>query len=323
MDPSSPEPWLFQPPAAASAAWPDDPLPRARPARRIPDHPLISALFAALMAAGPSAAACGWRGVGSGARNLQRNGAWRTEICLEAGAQDDAWRALASISPLSLDLLAILLSRPDDGAQHGGVRLIRTTEVLEEKGCRRFGDERLALQRQLAAEVQALRRLTAEPGGPLLFNLTPLESSEVAFLYEPGPWLEALFREGSTRALPSRVFRFDHRANRGADVLAKKLAISLTLSLGEHAAAAPRSVRSLLQQVGLAPTGLATRQGRGGRLADRFDEALLRLQEHGLFQVRYRGADPERTKGWVRRWLASHVVITRLEGFMDGPQPGR
>lgn len=322
MDASIPEPWRFRPPRAAWEA-PDDPVSSGRLPRRIPDDPLISALFAALMAAGPSAAVCGWRGVGSGARNLQRNGAWRTEICLEAGSQDDAWRALARISPLSLDLLAILLSRPVDGAQHGGVRLIRATEVLEEKGCRRFGDERLALERQLAVEVEALRRLTAAPGGPLLFKLTPLESSEVAFLHEPGAWLEALFRERPTRALPPRVFRYDHRANRGADVLAKKLAITLTLSVDADPAAAARSVRSLLQQVGLARTDLATRQGRGGRLADRFDEALLRLQEHGLFQVRYRGADPERTKGWVRRWLASRVVITRLEGLLDGPRPGQ
>jgi hypothetical protein len=283
----------------------------APPGRCLPDHPLVLALFAALMAAGPEAASSGWRGVGSDARNVQRLGSARIEICLEAATPEAAWAALAAVTPLSLDLLAIRLSRPEAG-HPAAPRLIRASEVLRQKGCRRFGDERLALQRQLGREAQTLRRLTAEPGGPLLFELSPLETPEVAFLYQPGPWLAALFRTQPTQLLPPNVFRFDHRANRGADVLAKKLAITLALSMSEGAPKAARSVRSLLRQIGATRADLATREGRGGRLVDRFDEALLRLEEQGLFRARYRGPEGERLKGCVRRWLASQVVITRM-----------
>jgi hypothetical protein len=164
--------------------------------------------------------------------------------------------------------------------------------------------------------MQILRRISSGRYGELLFKLSPNDAGGCDFVYEPGAWLNTLLQSAPPQLLDARVLRFDHRANRGADVLAKKLAVHLTCSTAGRGSAV-RTVRSLLQSAGVPKEALASRRGRGGRLADRFDEAVLRLQEHGLFQLRYRrrpsaGPADDRVKGWVRRWLDTAVVIRRL-----------
>jgi hypothetical protein len=303
-------------PAVLPAAWAGDLTPSLEVAAlRLPNHAVVSALFGAMMAAGPNARDCGWRASGQSVSNVQRIGLNWLEIRLEATHEDDAWRALRAVSPLCVDVLALLLSGPSDGGR-AGVRLIRAADVLDAKGYRRWGDERRGLERQLASEMLILRRLSAGPTGELLFKLSPLDSGGCDFVYEPGAWLNTLLETAPSQLLDTRVLRFDHRANRGADVLAKKLAVHLTCSTAGRGSAV-RTVRSLLQSAGVPREDLASRRGRGGRLVDRFDEAVLRLQEHGLFQLRYRGrpaanVSADRVKGWVRGWLDTTVVIRRL-----------
>ncbi|WP_207801850.1 hypothetical protein [Phenylobacterium hankyongense] len=302
--------------AALAAPWAGDLTPRPEAAAlRLPNHAVVSALFGAMMAAGPNAGDCGWRTAGQSVSNVQRIGLSWLEVRLEAAHVDDAWLALRGVSPLCVDVLALLMSGPSEGGP-AGVRLIRAADILEAKGYRRWGDERRGLERQLACEMLILRRLSAGLAGELLFKLSPLDAGGCDFVYEPGAWLNTLLQSAPPQFLDARILRFDHRANRGADVLAKKLAVHLTCSTAARGSAV-RTVRSLLQSAGVPRQDLASRRGRGGRLVDRFDEAVLRLQEHGLFQLRYRGrpstgAPADRVKGWVREWLDTEMAIRRL-----------
>jgi hypothetical protein len=106
-----------------------------------------------------------------------------------------------------------------------------------------------------------------------------------------------------------RLLQFDHRLNRGADVLAKKIGLYFSLA-GAGSRPVVRSVGAVLKAVG---AFAELRQGRSGRLADRFEEAVLRLGERGVFAVGYKTAWPrslldERVKGWVRRWLEAELT---------------
>jgi hypothetical protein len=298
---------------AAGPARGDDVAGALAPRRQLPNAPLVRAIFGALMAAGPQARAAGWRGAGRCVANHQRVGGRAFELRLDAASQEEAWRVVCGVTPLSLDLLTLLLARPDGGLLRA--RVIGARDLLEAKGYRRYGGERRAVERQLAGDLDALRRLELGTQGQRLFHLAPIEYGRCEFIYEPSAWLQDLALSAPMLSVPERILRYDHRSNRGADVLAKKLAIYLSLSVTEQGAVV-RRVRSMLQAVGVPPHPAVSRGGRGGRLADRFDEALLRLQDHGLFAVRYRGGGAatsgvDRVKGWLNRWLEMEMVIAR------------
>lgn len=285
---------------------------RPRPAFAVPDHPLVRAIAGALMASGPNAADCGWRSAGGGLVIVQRPGLDWVQVRLEAGSDLDAARAMAQLSPLCLDAIVPLLA-DDPGQGRGRSRIIRASAILEAKGCRRWGDERRALERQVGRELQVLRRLSCGAAGPLLFDLTPIGDSGCEFIYQPGAWLLALRAASPVRFVDAAILHLDHRANRGADVLAKKLALHLALSSAARACSV-RTVRSLLAAVGCARSDLDPARARRGRLADRFEEAVLRLAEHRLFEIRPRnGCDGDwvsaRAKGWVDQWLNRQVLI--------------
>lgn len=292
--------------------------------RELPNAPLVRAIFGALMAAGPQARAAGWRGAGRGVVNLQRVGLRGFELRLDATSQEEAWRVVCGVTPLALDLLTLLLAQPGGPLR---ARVIGARDLLEAKGYRRYGGERRAVERQLAWDLDALRRLELGAGGERLFRLSPIEYGRCDFIYEPSAWLQDLAGAAPMQPIPERILRYDHRSNRGADVLAKKLAIYLSLSVAGQAVVV-RRVRSMLQAVGVPPDPLIARGGRGGRLADRFDEALLRLQDHGLFAVRYRGDGTatngvDRVKGWLNRWLEMEMVIARSPQALPDREPIR
>lgn len=285
---------------------------RASPdALQLPDLPLVRATFAALMAAGPGALERGWRLGPQGASYTKRVGAEQVSLRLEATSADDAARVLAGLSPLALDALAMLMAMGPPGAP-AQTRIVRVSDVVQAKGCRRWGDERRSLVQRLSETFQALRRLSAGSGG-LLFDLTPIDAEQEAFVYQPGAWLRG--GAPARRDLDARLLQLDHRRNRGADVLAKKLGIHFSLLVPGEAPVV-RQVAAVLRAIGAADPDLASRRGRGGRLAERFDEALLRLHEQDLFAVRYRGGDgavwgEDRGKGRVKRWAAADLVIRR------------
>lgn len=298
-------------------AWPLAMRSGAPDALQLPDLPLTRAIFTALMAAGPGALDRGWRLGPQGASYTKRVGAEQVSVRLEATSAEDATRVLTNLSPLAIDALALLMDigPPDTQAQ---TRVVRVSDVVQAKGCRRWGDERRSLVQRLSETFQALRRLSTDTRG-LLFDLTPIDPEQEAFVYQPGAWLRGA--GPGRRELDPRLLHLDHRHNRGADVLAKKLGIHFSLLVSGDAPVV-RQVAAVLRAIGAADPDLASRRGRGGRLAERFDEALLRLAEQDLFAVRYRGGDgavwgEDRGKGRVKRWAAADLVIRRAARRSD------
>ena len=142
-----------------------------------------------------------------------------------------------------------------------------------------------------------------------VFTVTPLGEWPTSFVVSLDPVLAQTWSAAPTRRLDPRVLTFDHRLNRGADVLAKKLGLYLSLA-GADSRSLVRSVRALLRAIG-AMNEVAS-GARSGRLADRFEEAILRLEENGLFALAYRrggAALQTRMKGWVKTWLDAELVI--------------
>jgi hypothetical protein len=272
-----------------------------------PDHPALRALVGALMGAGPGASETGWRQGDGCAQVIQRVGLEPVRVSLRAGSGEAAWREVCAITPLALDVLTVLIDRFEvDG---GGVRLVRCADILAAKGCRRRGEERHALEEQIGRELTRLGQISVGPAEQPIFSVTPVGDQPTSFVVSLDPLVRELWAAAPVRRLSRRLLAFDHRSNRGADVLAKKLGIYLSLAIA-NGRPVVRSVRALLKAVGALHE--VSGGARGGRIADRFEEALLRLEENGLFAAAYRGGsepDPSRIKGWVKRWLDAELVI--------------
>ena len=282
----------------------------ARSAAYIPDHPALRALLGALMCAGPGAAAAGWRPSDFGAQVIQRVGLDPIRVPLHAESGQAAWREVCAVSPLALDVLLVVVD--DFEAQGGEVRLVRCADILDAKGCRRWGEERHALEEQIGREIMRLGRISVGASEQPVFSVTPVGERPTSFVVSLDPVVRALWSAAPSRPFSRRVLVFDHRMNRGADVLAKKLGLYFSLA-GAGGRPVTRSVRALLRAAGVLHE-LSGGAARGGRLADRFEEALLRLEESGLFAAAYRGggrgqAPQSRIKGWIKRWLDAELVI--------------
>jgi len=112
----------------------------------------------------------------------------------------------------------------------------------------------------------------------------------------------------------------DHRTNRGASVLAKKIGLSTTMLWGaaRRRSVIERRICSLLESIGELPRDEHRTGHWAGRMCDRFDDALLILQDAGVLgQIEwpdeFRPGSFHRTKGWVDPWLSSKIRVHRLE----------
>lgn len=145
--------------------------------------------------------------------------------------------------------------------------------------------------------------------------------ADLAWLIRPGQWAQWwLNAQGKvwTSAVPGLLVTLDHRRNRGIDVLAKKIGLNMLLLWGAVRSRYEfeRRIDHLLEDIGELPVHGARDCHWAGRLRERFDEAMLRLRENGIFaEVSWPGGhgpgDPDRNKGWVDHWLAARVHIRR------------
>ena len=130
---------------------------------------------------------------------------------------------------------------------------------------------------------------------------------------------------------PLALLRFDHRRNRGADVLAKKIGMNTLVLWGAARSLQylERRIDHLLQDIGELPVADRRSTHWAGRTRDRFDEALLRLREAGTFAavdwpMGFTLGDSDRAKGWVAGWLSSKVTIyLSAEPAAEEAGPGR
>lgn len=225
--------------------------------------------------------------------------------------------------------------------------------VLNAKNYRRFGAERAAFAVAIDAERAKIERLRfdviAYPGfdpqsrkwrhegitrsGVGLIE-APLDemideqliaaNDRLACAFERplrlGAWAEHWLNSAGAMwiaKLPQAIIHLDHRENRSADGLAKKIALILTLSF-----AAARDterlrmpMRTLLRRTGLLPRLNGSHPAHSGRIADRVEEALLRLSERGLLRsaIRCESALSLRAshRRWFDEWLDAEVVFER------------
>ncbi|WP_395670245.1 hypothetical protein [Phenylobacterium sp.] len=280
-----------------------------------PDHIGYRALLGAAMRAGPDCRDLGWGETGGALRLLHREGLKQMPLRLARGADPRAgWGLVDAITPLALDVLTVLIDRLQ--ARNVEAVLIGASEILSAKRRHYCGGELLAVQAQVGREILALGQLELGDSGPPALRVTELPGSE-RFVVALDPDLRAAWREAASHRIDGRILAFDNRANRGADLLAKKIGLYFSAA-GASVRPVRRPVRSILHAIG----GDAQLKGRAGRLADRFEEALLRLSERRVFAIRRCGADAppleDRNKGWIKAWLKTEVVVAPLGPGGDG-----
>lgn len=262
-------------------------------------------LFAALMCAGPRGSDQGWGPAEAGGRF--HGGEGQIGILLKSVEAETDVREFEEIDALTLDVLLVVFDRVIQAPD--GV-LVTPRLVLEAKGYRRWGRERIAFERKILTHLRMLARFEVEAGA--FFAFQPRNVARTDFIVRPGPALAGALAKGAVAELPASVLQIDHRRNRGADPLAKKLAIHFALAGPMQGA----SVRDLLAGIGeLAGTNGASRQGR---LALRFEEAASRLAAMRLFDVRQDAAFARR-KGWIQPWLYSAIDVEPCFGRRQAP----
>ena len=280
------------------------------------------------------------------------------------------WSFIEEISPLSVDvLLAVFaqLCEPSLGNKSKYPLLapvaITAAAILKYKGLKRWGEEGAALRRRVDMEIGRLlnlrfdvhqfpawdpdlRRWNAKGvsvSGDRLFDVVETVAhqsagvrtkTEVVWLTRLGHWSQWWMNAQAKvwlGPMPRSLLALDHRRNRGAAVLAKKISLNTMVLWGAVRArsALARRIDSLLEGIGELPDLMSRDSHWGGRTRDRFDEAILMLQEAGVFtQVEWPEAfqpgDRDRYKGWVDSWLSSKIVLHRPPAFggaEEGAQP--
>jgi DNA-binding XRE family transcriptional regulator len=235
---------------------------------------------------------------------------------------------------------------------------ITADALLHYKGLQRWGRERRLLHERVAAEMALLQRLhfdverypvwnvatqkweTAGMSwkGDRLFDIVEVElyqerlsgtpeRVEVCWLVRAGQWARWwLHAQGRVWIghLARVLLTLDHRDTRGGAVLAKKLGQRMIL-LGEAlrlGVPITRRIDHLLEDIGELPLAAQRTKDWARRTRERFDAAMLLLQERGVFVELvwpdgYGPGDADRSKGWVERWLSARVQMT----FTGTPQP--
>jgi DNA-binding transcriptional regulator YiaG len=233
---------------------------------------------------------------------------------------------------------------------------ITAAAILRYKDLRRWGAEGAELRQRVDEEVVRLQGLRFDvhqfPAwdpdlqrwnakgvsvvGDRLFDIVDSQTynlqregaparSEIVWLARVGHWSQWWMNSQAKvwlGAVPRHVLEFDHRRNRGSALLAKKISLN-TMVLWcavRSRGSLERRIGHLLEDIGELPELDARDSHWAGRIRDRFDEAILMLQEAGVFgSVEWpEGCEPggsDRAKGWVESWLSSKIVLNRPDVF--------
>ncbi len=265
------------------------------------------------------------------------------------------WVCVEDISPLTIDVLLAVLARlcvrADGGTSRvapGDTVTVTARAILRDKGLEQWGAEGAALRARVDRELLRLQALrfevrarasAARAGVDRLFEIAgslPADfrragrsrRREVAWVIRPGRWAgELAYTEVAAplAVLPRRILQFDHRANRGSAVLAKKLAVKLALVWGRPQRAGPLHLRvcDLLAEVGELPQRERRGGGWGARMRQRLARAVHLLKMYGLLgPVAWpTGIDADRgahARGWVASWLSGTIVLDGPAAFGEG-----
>lgn len=304
----------------------------------------------------------GWRKEKSGAPyyDFWSGSGGRIRVWVAAADTAKAWNDVESYSALSVDIaVALLAALAGDGVRSSTCAPRRDSvwlggsAVMYAKDYRRFGAERLDFAQSVDIARERLLRMRFDiisyPGfdpisrtwkrdgitrrGVALFDVDvdqlPVanDTCTSATPLRLGAWSEHWLNAAGpmwVSPLPDALLKLDHRSSRGADVLAKKLGILLALSWGAARQQKQQvfEVRALLRRLGELRVASAIEAHYGGRLADRLEEAALRLSEAGLFQLEFKTAlaQTARAEGrrWMEDWLDAKIAVSR-PAFLNDP----
>lgn len=204
-------------------------------------------------------------------------------------------------SVLMLDALLVILDLLQRSP--AGVAVDART-VLQRKGYRRWGRERRAFEERLSEQLIGLDALVRQLAGerePLLV-FAPRNVARTHFMVRPGGALAAELQAHDWAELGPAVLRLDHRKNREADALAKKLAVALVhVPVGQVL-----RVRDLLRLAGERPC--ADQRRRSQHLGERFAAALTRLSALGLSRLTLE-PPADRAPGWFEDWCEAEAQV--------------
>jgi DNA-binding XRE family transcriptional regulator len=233
--------------------------------------------------------------------------------------------------------------------------LINADAILRYKGIQKYGKDRRVMERRIHDEVERLRTLYFDLDryplpwekrgsryqGDRLFDIVKMETYQLklfdeeeviatAWSIRAGQWAEHFFNTEQERVWTSRMAKalieMDHRNQRKTAQLAKKIGyLLLTVPGGTAHRNRPvtRRIDRILEEIGELPSPEFMPKDWAGRLRDNLLKAWDILLAAGLikdlrFPNGFGFADTDRTKGWVKDWLASKVIITTPEAF---PEP--
>jgi DNA-binding transcriptional regulator YiaG len=145
------------------------------------------------------------------------------------------------------------------------------------------------------------------------------QAANISWSVRAGHWAYGWFN-ASGRVFVGRMARalleLDHRENRGAAILAKKIGQLVLLQAGsDRQSRLAVIVSTLLTDIGELPVEKARTKDWAGRTRDRLDDALLSLLEAGIFvhidwPDGYGPSDEDRQRGWVDHWLAARIELS-------------
>jgi Helix-turn-helix len=270
---------------------------------------------------------------------------------------DMFWSFVESLNPFTGDVvLAVLaqLCEPGTGDRPKAPLLepvrITAQAIARYKGIQRWGMERRLLDERIFDEMERLRGLAfdvekmpvldpatgkwdsggASWEGDQFFDIVKVEQwqesllgdrerIEVSWSVRAGQWAY-WWLNPQGRVYIGRMARTLLELDHQGAALAKKLGQHVVLLNDAVRPEAPLELRidRLLEAVGELPEPASRGKDWAGRTRDRFDEALLALQEAKVFAAVAwpAGAGPgdaDRTKGWAQRWLNASVRITLPE----------
>lgn len=286
----------------------------------------------------------------------------RIRVTLDTESDAAAWAQISAFTNLTLDvavsILAALASeafRNVTAAPRREAIWLGAPAVLAAKNYKRFGDERRRFADDVDAELMRLLQMRFEiinypaydpaVGGwnragvvrrdVALFERAPAFAVPDAFdcgrsvPLRFGAWAEHWLNASGPIWLtpfPQALLQLDHRDNRGPDGLAKRIGTLLSLNWG--AARRTKEIRMELRVL-LRRLGELRRPSAGsiqhvGRLADRVEEAILRLSEQPVMRA-WTTTDTAAAlravgRRWFDTWLEAEVVFERPP-FLDRVDP--
>ncbi|TNE57864.1 MAG: hypothetical protein EP340_07305 [Alphaproteobacteria bacterium] len=277
---------------------------------------------------------------------------------------DEQWALVERFSPLTIDTLIVLLAQLCEPSALNKTRgpemqtiTVPSSAIMRYKKMTRWGAERSAFRDKLAMEMDAICRIRfdvlnfpafdPEQGrwaaeGVSIFGDRVLDIARTVAVHPDknnksfvdhywhvrfGQWgMNWMNAQGKVwlGPIPKPIVEFDHRKNRGADVLAKKLGVSTLLLWGAVRSRhhIERRIDNLLESVGELPEVPERSSHWAGRMFDRMVDASLMLEELDLLQLTYDGGECvptqlERNKGWVKDWLGSKLQVERPD-YLNG-----